>query len=284
MFANGDLAAFDYSGKLAWSQSLGIPDNAYGHAASLALYKDLLLVPMDQGTMTANRSKLVALNMATGKVVWQKIRPVGSSWTTPIVIQHAGRDQIITTANPWVIAYDPKDGAELWRAKCLQGDVAPSPVYADGVVYATANDSAPLCAIKVDGKGDVTATHILWKGEDNVPDTCSPVATEKFVFLLTSAGMVTGYDAKKGDKLWEEDLGNLKFKSSLSLVGSRLYLIDEDGKGVILEPGPDKCKKVGEMNLGEACVTCPAFQDGRIYLRGEKNLFCIGKPHAQGKP
>ena len=277
VFANGDLAAFDYSGKLAWSQSFGIPENTYGHAASLAVYKDMLLVPMDQGAASAGRSKLLALDMATGKTVWQKSRPVGASWTTPIVIRGAGQDQVITTANPWVIAYDPKDGTEIWRAKCLQGDVAPSPVFAGGMVFASANDAAPLSAIKVDGKGDVTATHVVWKGEDNLPDTSSPLATDDAVYVVTSSGMVTSYDAKKGDKRWEEDLGNLKFKASPSLVGNRLYLLDEEGKGLILEPSRDKCKKAGTMNMGEPCVASPAFQDGRIYIRGEKSLFCIAK-------
>jgi outer membrane protein assembly factor BamB len=123
----------------------------------------------------------------------------------------------------------------------------------------------------------VTESHILWRAEDNVPDTCSPLATASQVFALTSGGILTCYDAKKGDKLWEEDLGNIQFKASLSLVGNRLYLLSDKGKCLFVEPGKDACKKVGEADLGEPCVASPAFQDGRIYIRGEKNLYCIGK-------
>jgi outer membrane protein assembly factor BamB len=275
IFANGDLAAYDLDGKLAWSQSLGIPDNPYGHAASLSIYKNLLLVPFDQATDKAARSKLRALDIATGHTVWEQVRAVPSSWTTPIVIHVAGRDQVVTVASPWTIAYDAAGGKELWRVKGSKGDVAPSPVSAGNFVIAAANDSSPILAIRADGNGDVTASHVLWKGEDNTPDICSPLATEEFVFLLTTEGMLTCYDAKKGDKLWEEDLNDFKCKSSPSLVGKQLYVIGEAGKCWILEPSRSAVKRVRQANLGEPCVTCPAFQDGRMYVRGKKNLFCI---------
>ena len=278
IFANCDLAVYDLDGNLAWSQSLGIPDNPYGHAASLSIYKDILLVPVDQATPKAARSKLRAVDIATGRTVWEQARTVASSWTTPIVIRVAGRDQVVTAASPWVIAYDPAGGKELWRVKCSQADVAPSPVSAGNFVIAAANDSAPILAIAADGSGDVTASSVLWKGEDNTPDICSPLATEEFVFLLATEGMLTCYDAHKGDKLWEEDLNDFKCKSSPSLVGKQLYVFGESGKCWILAPTRAGVKRVRQTDLGEGCVTCPAFQDGRMYVRGKKDLFCIGKP------
>jgi len=281
IFANGDLAAYDLDGKLAWSQSLGIPDNPYGHAASLSICKHLLLVPFDQATPKAARSKLRALDIATGQTVWEQTRAVPSSWTTPIVIHAANRDQVVTAASPWVIAYDAAEGKELWRAKGSQADVAPSPVAAGNVVFAAANDSAPVLAIRADGSGDVTASHVLWKAEDNTPDICSPLATEDFLFLLTSEGMVTCYDARKGTKLWEEDLNDFRCKSSPSLVGKLLYVFGESGKCWILEPKGTGVKRVRQTDLGEACVASPAFQDGRMIVRGKTNLFCIGQ---SGKP
>ena len=120
IFANGNLAAFDFNGNLAWSKSLGIPDNAYGHASSLVTYKNLLIVQFDQGTSEkASKSKLLAFDSATGNPVWQTDRPVKNSWPSPIVIHAADRDQIITASDPLVISYNPKDGKEIWRAKCL---------------------------------------------------------------------------------------------------------------------------------------------------------------------
>jgi outer membrane protein assembly factor BamB len=295
IFPNGDLAAFDFAGEPIWFKSLGIPENSYGHAASLLVYRETLLVPWDQGKSGAGRSKLLALDAATGEIAWQKSRPVNASWTTPILIRHAGADQVITLACPWIIAHDPRDGSELWRAggpkgkAVLTGDPGPSPVFADGVVVAVANDQSPILAVRPDGKGDVTLTHVLWQGEDNRPDLCSPLATSTQVYFLDASGMLTAYDTHKGDKLWEKDLGDFtkapgessgRFlaKASPSMAGKLLYVINfEDGKGLVLEPGNDGCKKVGTTDLGEKCTASPAFQPGRIYLRGEKHLFCIGK-------
>ena len=135
-----------------------------------------------------------------------------------------------------------------------------------------------MLAIRADGSGDVTTNHVLWKGEDNTPDICSPLATEEFVFLLTSEGMVTCYDAHKGEKLWEHDLNDFKCHSSPSLVGKQLYVFGEAGKCWILAPTRAGVKRVRQNDLGEGCVTCAAFQDGRMYVRGKKNLFCIGQP------
>ena len=237
---------------------------------------------MDQGMPENRLSRLIALHFATGEVAWQTQHRVGESWTTPIVIEHSGRPQIIVAAAPSVMAYDPRDGAELWRAACLRkGESAPSPVFANGLVYAVANPQSGLCAIKVDGKGNVSATHVVWKGEDDLPDTCSPLATEQYVFTVSSAGTVTAYEARQGGKLWEFDVDNMRFRSSPSLVGSRLYLIGDEGRGVILEPGPKGCKEVGRTDIGEACFASPAFQDGRIFIRGSDHLFCIGQGTAK---
>lgn len=275
IFANGDLAAFDFAGNLAWSQSLGIPKNSYGHATSLVMVRNLLLVQMDQGSAKEAISKLIALDAATGKPVWEVKRAVPSSWCTPIVIEVKGREQIVTGGDPWAIAYDPADGKEIWRVKCLRQDVGPSPVFADGLVYAV-NAQPQATAIRADGQGDVTASHIAWMAEDDLPDTCSPLATAQFVFLLTSSGTLTCHDAKAGKKLWSKDF-EANFLASPSMAGKHLYLFSDEGKVFIVEPGPTECKITAEATMGEKCAASPAFQDGRIYVRTKSQLYCIGK-------
>jgi outer membrane protein assembly factor BamB len=275
IFANGDLAAFDVSGKPAWAKSLGMPENGYGHASSLTTYRNLLLVQFDQGTGKTPKSKLLAFDSASGEIVRQVNRPVPNSWASPIVVRVGDGDQIITSGDPWVIAYNPDNFSEIWRAKCLGTDVGPSPAYADGRVFA-ANETAALAAIRADGRGDVTATHVLWKARDGLPDTCSPLATAEFVFVLASGGALTCYDAIKGSVLWTEEFEE-NCSASPSLVGKRLYVIAQNGKAWIVEPSREKCRRVGQCSLGEECATSPAFQDGRIYLRGKDHLFCLGK-------
>lgn len=240
------------------------------------MHENRLLVQIDQGSAKDKLSKLLALDSATGKTVWETPREVPNSWTTPIVIRTGDQAQLITCADPWVIAYDPAKGTEIWRAKCLRQDVGPSPTFAGGVLF-VANEFPGITALKTDGRGDVTKTHVLWTAEDNLPDTCSPVATEEFLFTMASYGTLTCFDAKSGEMLWQEDFENTNFSSSPSLAGNRLYLFSEEGKTWLLEPNREGCKRIAEASLAEKTVASPAFQDTRIYIRGEKTLFCLGE-------
>lgn len=276
IFANGDAAAFDFAGKLVWGRSLGMPKSSYGYATSLSMYENRLLIQFDQGSAKDKLSKLTALDSATGKTVWETPREAPNSWPTPIVIRTGKQDQLITCADPWVIAYDPAKGTEIWRAKCLRQDVGPSPTFAGGVVF-VANEFPGITALKTDGQGDVTKTHVLWTAEDNLPDTCSPLATEEFLFTMASYGMLSCYDAKNGEMLWQEEFQDTNFSSSPSLAGNRIYVFSEEGKCWVLEPNRKGCKRVGEGNLSEKCVTSPAFQEGRIFIRGKETLFCLGE-------
>jgi outer membrane protein assembly factor BamB len=134
IFANGDLAAFTLEGKPAWSRGFGALKNPYGHASSLATWRNRLIVQLDQGESENCKSVLYALDGSTGKVVWQTPRKVPSSWASPLVIEAAGKAQVIALAVPWVIAYAATDGKELWRADCLNGEVLPSPIFAGGLL------------------------------------------------------------------------------------------------------------------------------------------------------
>lgn len=293
IFPTGNVACFDMFGKELWTRKLGIPENEYGHAASLAMHENLLLVQLDQGLEGEGRSVLLALDAATGKTLWQTKRPVGSSWTSPIVIRTETGPQIITCANPYVIAYDPA-GRELWRADCLEGDGGPSGIYANGLVLAT-NVSSMLAAIRPDGTGDVTKTHIVWRARDGLPDICSPVASRKYAFLLTGGGRLTCYSLADGSKVWEKRLKmepgsrtwkknfQTEFICSPSLVGNRLFLINNKGVVTVLEVGP-QFKQVGRGELPDRCHACPAFADGRMYIRGLENLYCIARREPAGGP
>ncbi len=282
IFATGDVVAVSLEGQELWHRNLGIPKNHYGHASSLATYNDLLIIQLDQGQASDGLSRLLALHGATGAVAWEVKREVPCSWASPIVVQHDDRWMVITCVNPWVIAYSPADGSELWRAKCLGGEVGPSPVCVDGVAY-VANESSDTAAVRVDGSGDVTGTHILWTTDIDVPDVVSPLVTDQYV-LLTVHGVLAAFERAAGDAaadgeprepLWEEDL-SAEVYSSPSQVGDLVYLFSDEGKAWIVRPAADACQRVGELEMGEPVRTSPAFQPGRIYIRGEEHLFCIG--------
>jgi outer membrane protein assembly factor BamB len=285
IFASGDVAAVTLDGKEVWHKNLGTPKNAYGHASSLATYQDLLIVQMDQGHDKEEISKLLALRGATGEVVWEVPRNFGSSWASPIVVEHAGKSLVITCVTPWLIAYSAGDGAEVWRANVLGGEIGPSPVFVNGFVYA-ANDACGLSVVRADGTGDVTDTHVVWHTDIDAPDIVSPLVTDKCVLLLTH-GLLAGFDVQlpaegtgggeveEREPVWEEELQE-EVSASPGLVGNLVYLFSETGKAWIVEPQAAACKRIGEFEMGEPVRSSPAFLPGRIYIRGEEHLICIG--------
>ncbi len=282
IFASGDLAALDLDGHVVWSKSLGVPKNLYGHATSLLTWHDRVIVQFDQGTPADQLSKIYAFNCATGAVVWSQPRPVGASWATPIVIEVAGKSQIVALAAPWVISYSPQDGSEIWRANCLDGEVTPSPIFAAGTLYIV-NPTIKLQAIRPDGRGDVTRTHLGWMAEDGIPELTSPVSDGNLVFVVTTAGVLTCYDAKDGRKQWEHDFDD-ECNASPSIVRGKLYLITKKGTLVVIEASR-QFKELGRSELGEQVVASPAFAGGRMFVRGDKRLICItAKDVAPAKP
>lgn len=273
MFVTGDIAGFDFNGKKIWEKSLGTPENAYGHASSLAIYQNLVLIQYDQGVVEDGLSSIIALDGFTGEVAWQTKRPVDNSWCSPIVAQIAGQFQVITCSQPWVIAYEPAKGTELWRAGDLTGDMAPSPIYANRLVFVIEPYNR-LIAIRPDGKGDVTKTHIAWSVDEGGPDICSPVSDGERIFMLGTEGLLICYKTSDGKKLWEHDLEEFCLASP-SLVGKNMYVLSEKGLMFIIEAA-DEYTELAKCDLGEECHASPAFADRRIYIRGVENLYCIG--------
>jgi outer membrane protein assembly factor BamB len=275
IFSNGDVGCFDFEGNQVWVRNLGVPDSVYGYSSSLEIYKNNILVQYDQGSARQAKSKVIALDSFFGRTVWERSRDVANSWTSPIVVETKEDGwNLITASDEWVIAYDVNDGNELWRVDCLGADVAPSPIYAGGYIMAI-EPYNQLVAIKCGGRGDVTKTHIAWIGEDNIPDICSPVSDGERIYLLASEGVLTCYRIADGKLLWEEEVDDM-FQGSPSIAGGKLYMVSEEGVTYIAEVG-EEYKEIGRNELGEGVVSSPAFMDGRIYIRGKENLYCIGQ-------
>jgi outer membrane protein assembly factor BamB len=265
IFANGDLIALDLEGNEIWTKNLGIPLNHYGHSSSLIMYRDLLIIQYDQ----RGSGSVMALAGKTGEVVWKTNRSVKISWASPVIIHTGKRTELILAADPMVASYNPADGKELWRINCIEGEVGPSVAYADGVVYAV-NDFSKLSAIEI---GDTPK--LLWEDTDYLSDIPSPLATAKYLFVVTSYGALACYDAKTGTKYWEQELGTPTFASPV-LAEGKVYLMDK--KGVMhIFMADQKYTVVSESPLGEGSSCTPAFAEGKIIIRGNKHLFCIGK-------
>lgn len=264
LFATGDIACLDLEGKRIWAKNLGVPDNHYGHSSSLITYQDLLIVPFDQNT----GGRLLALRARSGDVVYDQLRDVEISWASPILVDTGDRIELILNSNPFVMSHDPRTGEELWRVKCMLGEVAPSPVYADGMVFAV-NDYARLVGIKLQGTPEV-----VWEYIDDLSEVASPLATKEFVFMAASFGTISCFDSKSGERYWFHDFDE-GFYSSPILVGDKVYCMDMSGVLYIFK-AQKEFELISRNELGEWAMTIPAFMHNRIYIRGKKHLFCIG--------
>ena len=264
IFSNGDIIGLDLDGNRLWALNLGVPENHYGYSSSLIVFEDKVIVQWDNRKI----QKVLALDVQTGKTIWSTDRDVKISWASPVVVNTGNRWEIILAADPCVDAYDPDTGKRLWRVDCIFGEVGPSIAYANGLVFAL-NEYANLAAIEL---GD--EPKVLWEDTEYLSDVPSPVATDEYLIIATSYGVMVCYDARTGTKYWEQESDNSIYASPVICDG-KVYLTDK--KGITYIFAPDKeFQLIGEPTLGEKVVCTPAFTDGRIYLRGYENLYCIG--------
>ncbi|MCX7006047.1 MAG: PQQ-like beta-propeller repeat protein, partial [Kiritimatiellaeota bacterium] len=268
IFPNGEIAAFDFAGKQVWARNIGPLENSYGFAASLALYQDHLLIQIDRGVVEDNQSKLLALDAATGKDLWQKPRAVAGSWSSPSIVEVDGKPQLLTCAAPLLCAYNPLDGAELWRVGCLESDVAPSAILASNMIVAVAPNTA-IFGVK---PGEAKFT---WKAENGVPDATSPVSDGQRYYIVDSEGMVTCSDLQTGKARWQHEIED-HFYASPTIAGDKLILLSRKGVAYLLRPG-DKFELIGKGEVGkeEECGACPVPFGNRLFIRGKLHLFCI---------
>ncbi len=273
-FPSGHVIALDFDGEIAWKRWFDFSEDIYGRATSPVLHEGLLILQIDLGKPDIGRSHIKALDSATGRTRWRSRRPVQGSWTTPIVIDIGGRHELVTSAKPWVIAYDPATGEDYWRVRCVEGDSAPSPIYAAGQVY-VANIYAELTAIVPGGTGDVTRTRVRWSERGELPDITSPLSDGRLIWTLSTGGMLACRDAESGELQYRHRLPG-RYRSSPALVGDSLYLISEAGKSTVIAAEPE-FEKIAPGSFGERVYSSPAFAHGRMYIRGTEHIICVGE-------
>lgn len=266
VFSNGDLIALTMQGERVWSKNLGLPENHYGHSSSLVMHEDLLIVQYDQ----RNGQRVMAYRADTGEEVWKTMRKVKISWASPVVINTGKRTEVILAADPGVQSYDVYTGAELWKLDCIYGEVGPSIVYENGVVYAS-NEYASLVAIDISSG----QPKLMWESYDYLSDVPSPVVKDDLLYFPTSYGVFVCFDGKTGNIIWEQEFEN-GFYGSAILVGDNIYIIDRVGNTKIMKASKE-FELVASNPLGENSVSTPAFAEGKILIRGDKNLYCFGK-------
>lgn len=276
LFATGELAAFTTDGVPVWSTHLGPLDNPYGHATSLLTWMNLLIVQLDQGYEDSRTSRILAFDGRTGERLWQRGRPVGASWATPIVADIHNAPQLITLGAPWVMAYSPTDGTELWRAQLLEGEITPSPIAIDNQIVLVDPGTYQLMAVRADGAGDVSDTPPLWRVDGDTPDVTSPVSDGKHIFTADSSGTVSCFNAVTGQELWHEspDMDG-QIQASPCLIGRVLLIVSTAGDLIAVEAG-NTFREVWRLRLADAFYASPAFAGGQMILRGNETIWCLG--------
>ena len=265
VFATGDLVCLDFNGQILWSKNLGVPDNHYGHSSSLLCWQNLLFVQYDQNT----GGRLLALDTKSGAIVWEQTRKVQISWTSPILAPWQGAIQIIINANPIVAGYEVQTGKELWSHESVTGEVASSPAFSNGRVY-VANEYSRLAAIEIG-----PPAKLLWETDEDLPEVSSPLVIADLLFVATSGGTLVCRNATTGEKLWLQEFDHGFYASPIWIDG-RVYLMDNSGVMHIFRCAP-QYESLADNPLGESSTCTAAFLPGRIFIRGNKHLYCIAE-------
>ncbi|MBI3874765.1 MAG: PQQ-like beta-propeller repeat protein [Verrucomicrobia bacterium] len=274
-FGHMGTACLDLDGKIIWSNnSLGYPP-VHGNGGSPALVDDALVFSCDG----ANDPFIIALSKADGKVLWKTSRETTAakkfSFSTPLVITVSGQKQIITPGSGAVCALNPKDGSEIWRVRYGEGySVVPRPVFGHGMIFLSSGfDRASIIAIRPDGKGDVTDTHVVWTLGKSAPKTPSPLLVGDELYIVSDDGVASCVDAKTGSVYWAERLTG-GFSSSPLFADGKLYFQNETGTGFVLKAGKT-FEKLAENPLGEKSLASYAVADKALFIRTEQTLFKV---------
>ena len=263
IFATGDVICADMEGKRLWAKNIGLPDNHYGYASSLLMFGNELIIQYQNNS----GAKILALSTANGNQIWSKSGNDKIAWSSPIIASLGGKSALVVMGNPAIAAYNPNNGAELWRVECLSGEVGSSPAAADGVVYGASEYSK---CIAIDGATGET----LWEASDYLPECSSLCATKSLVFCATSYGMVCAYDAKTGQVVKEHDL-TTPFYSSPVVADGKVYLFSNTGKVYIFSSS--NFNLIKSFDTGEKTFATPAFTDGMMIVRSDNSLYCVKK-------
>jgi outer membrane protein assembly factor BamB len=279
-FESAGVFAYDFEGTLQWQKSLGdIIKAGLGPGSSPIIHEQLLILQCDQEM--GDGSFLVALNRVTGAEVWRATRTTRRSWATPILARAGNRVELVTAGAEHIVAYDPNTGRELWRANGVESHPIPSFVTGHGLVFATAGSAAKRAlAIKLGGSGDLTnSPAVVWRYNKGTAYVPSPLLHDKYLYLMTDTGIITCLDALTGTVVYEGGRVPVPatFTASPVTVNNLLLLTSEDGDTFVVRSGPTHAI-IRTNSVAEPVYASPAIADGRIFIRGDRHLFAIGRP------
>jgi outer membrane protein assembly factor BamB len=264
-------ACISPSGKILWKTRLDYDNGQHGPGGSPVLYKNLLIVACDG----LSAQYVAALDKLTGKIRWKQYRKGYQAYSTPLVVILAGGDQVISPGAFRAIAYEPLTGKEIWQVRYGDGfSNVPRPVFGNDLVFICTGFQKPsLLAVRVDGRGDVTNSHVAWSRDRGVPLTPSPLLVGEELYLISDNGIASCLDSLTGQEHWQQRIGGSHSASPIYADG-RIYFLSEDGQSVVIAPGKE-FKILATNQLDGQILASMAVSGGAIFVRSNSHLYCL---------
>jgi outer membrane protein assembly factor BamB len=296
VFGDGSVVALNFNGSLVWTNREVQHYSRHGLGASPVWHAGLLIMPYDGSNPIGSpgvypkvsdeerlgwqipwdRAQIVALDAKSGQRVWTGRRGQSRiAHVSPNVLRDGATTQILSCAGDAIQGFDPKTGERLWTVFSQGEGVTPSPAFGDGLVFTSSGfEKTTLRTVRTGGQGDITATHIAWEQKKGAPTQPSLLYVKPYLYTITDGGIAHCFQAETGDVVYAERVGGTHSASPVYADG-KIYFLSEQGETTVIEPGPE-FKIVARNPLPEKCQASMAVSQGRLYLRAEKNLYCIG--------
>jgi outer membrane protein assembly factor BamB len=277
----GTAAIETASGRVLWRRQDLPCDHHRGAGSSPILVDDLLVLTFDG----FDRQYLAALDRESGRTVWQTDREIDygtddgdmkKAYSTPAVVEHAGRRQLVSPSSVATIAYEPATGAELWRVIHGGFNAACRPVYANGLVVICIQRGDELLAVRPEGTGDLTRTQVAWRSGKSAPTRPSQCIVGEQLYMVSDTGIFSCLDLATGTPRWTERRSG-RHSASLVEADGRLYAFDEDGGCIVFAADTEGFRLLGENQLDEGCMASPAVIDDDLIVRTKTHCYRLGR-------
>jgi outer membrane protein assembly factor BamB len=279
-FGSAGTACLDTaSGQVLWTRQDLPCDHWRGPGSSPIVFRDLLIVNFDGYDL----QYVVALDKHTGKTVWKADRTIDygtddgdmkKAYCTCTVFEHQGRLQLVSPAAVGTVAYDPLTGKELWKVHHGGYNAAARPLYSHGLVIINIEGGLKLLAVRPDGTGDVTKSHIVWTCTRQTPTRPSQLVVQNHLYMVNDQGIVTCLDVRTGEPAWTERMGG-RHSASPIYANGRIWLFDEENKSRVIEANPREFRLLAVNPLDAGCMASPAVIGDALIVRTKTHLYRI---------
>jgi outer membrane protein assembly factor BamB len=290
-FGSQGLYCFDANGTLIWKKDVGVldlgaydaPEYEWGTASSPIIYKNTVIVQCD----TQKEDFLLSVNIDTGATVWKADRDELPSWGTPTIVSGPKRDELVTNASRLIRGYDPDTGKELWRLGGSSQITAPTPVFFEDLIVVASGrrPEAPIFVVRAGASGDITlakgassSDQVAWSRQQRGSYMPTPLIYGGLLYLLGNQGIIDCYELRSGTEVYRQRIAHQGGGFSASPVASdgRIYLPSEDGDIFVVRAGKEFAV-LATNPMGERVMGTPALAGGKMFIRGERTLFAIGR-------